>query len=79
MLDRQIRVLFVTHMYDLAHGFHVQQRDSDLFLRAEREHDGRRTFKLREGEPLPTSFGQDSYRRIFGPTTTASTPEEVRG
>ena len=34
MLDRQIRVLFVTHMYDLAHGFHAQQLDSALFLRA---------------------------------------------
>ena len=72
MLDRQIRVLFVTHMYDLAHRFHDQQRDGDLFLRAEREPDGRRTFKLREGEPLPTSFGEDSYRRIFGAATTAS-------
>jgi DNA mismatch repair ATPase MutS len=66
MLDKQIRVLFVTHMYDLAHDFHAQQLDTGLFLRAEREPDGRRTFKLREGEPLPTSFGEDSYRRIFG-------------
>jgi DNA mismatch repair ATPase MutS len=66
MLDKQIRVLFVTHMYDLAHSFHAQQRGSALFLRAEREPDGRRTFQLREGEPLPTSYGEDSYRRIFG-------------
>ena len=66
MLDRQVRVLFVTHMYDLAHSFHAQQLDSALFLRAEREPDGRRTFKVLEGEPLPTSYGEDSYRRIFG-------------
>ncbi len=25
MLDKQVRVLFVTHMYDLAHSFHAQQ------------------------------------------------------
>jgi DNA mismatch repair ATPase MutS len=67
MLDKQIRVFFVTHMYDLAHGFHVQGLDMALFLRAERQQpEGRRTFKLAEGEPLPTSYGEDSYLRIFG-------------
>jgi hypothetical protein len=34
-------------------------------LRAERLPDGRRTFRLIEGEPLPTSHGVDLYRRIF--------------
>ena len=67
MLDKQIRVFFVTHMYDLAHSFHAQRLDTALFLRAGRQQsDGRRTFKLAEGEPLPTSYGEDSYRRIFG-------------
>ncbi|MGH3198551.1 MAG: MutS-related protein [Streptosporangiaceae bacterium] len=66
MLDKQIKVFFVTHMYDLAHGFHTQGRDTALFLRAERQPDGRRTFKLVEREPLPTSYGEDSYRRLFG-------------
>ncbi len=66
MLDRRIRVVFVTHMYDLAHAFHAEQLDTALFLRAEREPDGRRTFKLLEREPLRTSYGEDSYRRIFG-------------
>ena len=36
-----------------------------LFLRAERGADGTRTFKLKEGEPLQTSFGKDLYDRIF--------------
>jgi DNA mismatch repair ATPase MutS len=72
MLSKQIKVFFVTHMYDLAHGFHAQQLSNVLFLRAERQPDGRRTFRLTEGEPLPTSYGEDSYRRIFG--TTEPTP-----
>ena len=72
MLDKQVRVLLVTHMYDLAHSFHAQQLDTALFLRAEREPDGRRTFKVLEGEPLPTSYGEDSYRRIFDMADTAS-------
>ena len=71
MLDKQIKVIFVTHMYDLAHGLHEQQLDAALFLRAERQPDGRRTFKILEGKPLPTSYGEDSYRRIFQPTATA--------
>jgi MutS domain V len=72
MLHRQIKVFFVTHMYDLAHSFHAQQPGNALFLRAGREPDGRRTFKLAEGEPLPTSYGQDSYQRIFGTSAHAT-------
>jgi DNA mismatch repair ATPase MutS len=66
MLKKHVKVLFVTHMYDLAHGFHAEGLETTLFLRAERRTDGSRTFKLLEGEPLPTSYGEDSYRRIFG-------------
>jgi DNA mismatch repair ATPase MutS len=71
MLDKRIKVVFVTHMYDLAHGFHAQRLDTALFLRAERQSDGQRTFKLVEREPLPTSYGEDSYRRIFGTAEAA--------
>jgi DNA mismatch repair ATPase MutS len=79
MLRKQIKVFFVTHMYDLAHGFYTQRLGDALFLRAGRQPDGRRTFKLAEGEPLPTSYGKDSYQRIFGtaepaPAATGSRP-----
>ena len=37
-----------------------------LFLRAERQADGQRTFRIVPGEPLPTSHGEDVYQRIFG-------------
>jgi len=64
-------------MFDLAHGFYVQNLDTALFLRAERKPDGRRTLRVVEGEPLPTSYGEDLYRRIFAapsdvPTATVS-------
>jgi hypothetical protein len=58
--------VFVTHMFDLADGFHQQTLDTALFLRAQRSSDGERSFKLSEGSPLPTSYGEDSYRKIFG-------------
>jgi DNA mismatch repair ATPase MutS len=72
MLDKQIKVFFVTHMYDLAHGFQQQRLPTALFLRAERQADSSRTFKLLEREPLPTSYGEDSYRRIFGGSVSSA-------
>lgn len=66
MLDKQVKVFFVTHMYDLAHGFSAQARDDAIFLRAQRRDDGSRTYRFDVREPLPTSYGEDSYRRIFG-------------
>ncbi len=66
LVERGVRVLFVTHLYDLAHGFSVDPPAPALFLRAQRASAGERTFKLVEGEPLPTSYGEDSYRRVFG-------------
>ena len=66
LLEAGIKVFFVTHSFELAHGFHLQRMDAVLFLRAERAADGRRTFKLVEGEPLPTSYGEDLYKSVFG-------------
>ncbi len=65
LLETHVQVVFVTHQYDLAHSLHAKKMDDALFLRAERQADGRRTFKLLPGEPLPTSFGEDLYRRIL--------------
>ena len=78
MLDKHIKVVLVTHMYDLAHGFHAQELDTALFLRAGRQPDGQRTFKLAEREPLPTSYGEDSYRRIFGTGEAATAVADPR-
>ncbi|HTE83744.1 MAG TPA: DNA mismatch repair protein MutS, partial [Dehalococcoidia bacterium] len=65
LLEAEIKVCFVTHSFELANGFYRQGADTALFLRAERQADGGRTFKLAEGEPLPTSYGEDLYNRIF--------------
>lgn len=70
LTDTGIKVFYVTHLFDLADSLHRQRPDHALFLRAERQPDGRRTYRLAEGEPLPTSHGPDSYRRIFGDTTS---------
>jgi DNA mismatch repair ATPase MutS len=66
LLEIGIKVLYVTHMFDLARGFYLANTGFALFLRAERLPGGQRTFRLIEGEPLPTSYGEDLYWRIFG-------------
>ncbi len=65
LLERNVKILYVTHMFDLADGFYCQQMKSALFLRAERLEDGTRSFRLLEGAPERTSYGEDLFRRIF--------------
>ena len=59
--------------YDLAERYYAQHDPATLFLRAERQPDGRRTFRLPAGEPLPTSYGEDLYQQVFGPADQAHT------
>jgi len=68
LLENGIKVFFVTHLYEFAHNFYDKKMENVIFLRAERQSDGRRTFKLIEGEPLQTSYGEDLYNNIFGDT-----------
>ena len=66
LLEAQITVFFVTHRFEFAERFRRQQPGSTLFLRAERQPDGRRNYKLAVKEPLPTSFGEDLYYQLGG-------------
>ena len=65
LLDKPVKMFFVTHLYEFAHRFYDEKMQNSIFLRAERQPDGSRTFKLIEGEPLQTSYGKDLYDRIF--------------
>lgn len=67
LLEGEMQVAFVTHQYELARRFYEDAQPEALFLRADRQADGRRTFRLKEGEPLPTSFGKDIYQAVFSP------------
>jgi len=64
LLDNNVTVFFVSHMYELSRSF--LNDDRVLFLRADRSEDGARSFRLREAPPLSKSFGADLYERIFG-------------
>lgn len=66
LLEKHVKIFFVTHLYEFAHGCFDRKMQNAIFLRAERQADGRRTLKLIEGEPLQTSYGEDLYNKIFG-------------
>lgn len=63
LLENDVTVFFVSHMYAFARSFLDDERA--LFLRAERDESGARSFRLIEAPPLPKSFGTDLFRRIF--------------
>ena len=66
LVEKRMKVYFVTHLYEFAHGFYEKKMENVFFLRAERKSEGKRTYKVKEGEPLKTSFGEDLYKKIFG-------------
>jgi hypothetical protein len=65
LLGRGVKVLYVTHLFELASSFYQQNLETALFLRAERQADGQRTFRITPEAPLPTSHGEDVYQRVF--------------
>ncbi len=77
LLEKRIKICFVTHLYDFAHSIYEKNRATSIFLRAERQADGSRTFKLIEAEPLETGYGVDLYDEIFG--AEASVNRETSG
>lgn len=65
LIEKHIKVFFVTHMYEFANDFYSQQLPNAIFLTANRQKDKKRTYKITEGKPLKTSFGSDLYQVIF--------------
>ncbi len=65
LVEKGVKVIFVTHMYEYARRLQERGDFHAMFLQPERKDDGTRTFRLLEGDPSPTSFGPDLYRRIF--------------
>jgi DNA mismatch repair ATPase MutS len=66
LVERRIKVFFVTHLYTLARGFYDQGPANAAFLVAERRADGERTFRMVPGIPTQTSYGEDLYAAVFG-------------
>lgn len=64
MADCGVTVVAVTHLVDLAAALY-RLGGPALFLRAEREPDGRRTFRLAEGNRYPPASAETSTSESF--------------
>lgn len=60
-----IKVIFVTHLFEFAHYILNKNFEGAVFLRAERYDSGERSFCIKPGEPLQTSFGEDLYNSVI--------------
>jgi hypothetical protein len=60
------RVFFATRLFDLSDAFWAASAIPVLFPRPERRDNGEPTFRLLEGESLPTSNGHELRRQAFG-------------
>jgi hypothetical protein len=69
LIEKQIKVVFVTHMFEFANGYYQKNINKIQLLRAQRRENGERTFKIVPGAPLLTSFGSDLYEKIFHENT----------
>jgi DNA mismatch repair ATPase MutS len=76
--QKRIKMFLVTHLYEFAHAYTGTRAKGVVFLRAEREEDGARTFKLVLAEPLRTSYGQDLYSNIFLESPSSNRHETAR-
>jgi len=65
LIEKGIKVVFVTHLYEFARSMYASNMTNAIFLRAERRTDGTRTFRVIEDEPLQTSYGKDVYDAVF--------------
>ncbi len=65
-----VKVLTVTHLLSFAQRIYDEAGEMESigveFFSAQREDDGRRTFKMVQHEPELTSFGMDLYHSIIG-------------
>jgi DNA mismatch repair ATPase MutS len=65
LISAGVRVIVVTHLFDLAESLYDQDFGNASFLRAPRQA-AAQPFRLVEGPPEPTAYGEDVYERVFG-------------
>jgi DNA mismatch repair ATPase MutS len=68
LYDIKVKVIFVTHLFEFSNLMFAENLPGAVFLRAERTDDGSRTFSVKMGRPLLTSFGEDIFASVLGDT-----------
>lgn len=66
LVDSNLMVVYVTHLETFAQNLASMHSPQYLFLSAERDASGNRTFRIQEGIPQAHAFGEDVYAQVFG-------------
>ncbi|WP_241721816.1 DNA mismatch repair protein MutS [Raoultella sp. HC6] len=72
LAESRVKLFFVTHSAEFACAFYQEYHQDTLYLCAERGDDGVRTFRIAQGAPLDTSYGEDLFQAVFTPDLPAS-------
>ena len=66
LFEHHVKILLVTHLFELSNFIYNQNLQKAIFLRAERNQNGSRSFCIKVGEPLETSYGEDLFNSTIG-------------
>jgi len=62
--EKEITIMMVTHLYQLAKKLYEENIVGATFLNAERMEDGKRTYRMIPGKPSHTSYGTDLFATL---------------
>lgn len=65
LLEANVLVLFVTHLYGYAMDVYGQKSDDTLFLLAQRNREGNNTYCMLEGPPFKTAYGLKLFQEVM--------------
>lgn len=65
LTDAGVKVAFVTHLVAYAAERWHTHRDDTLSLTAQRESDGKNTFRVQEGKPFESAFGMALFNEVL--------------
>jgi len=65
LIEKKIRIFFVTHLWEFASLISKENYNNVMFLKAQRNLDGTRTFKIVESKPQSKSYAEDLFKKIF--------------
>lgn len=65
LFEHNVKILFVTHLFEFADFMYCRNMEMAMYLRAERNQNGSRSFCIKEGKPQQTSYGEDLYNEVI--------------
>lgn len=65
LFECKVKILFVTHLFEFANFMYYKNIEMAMYLRAERNMNGSRSFCIKEGKPQQTSYGEDIYNDVI--------------